>query len=164
MAQQIRLSQFVITYGPGSIIEGVEGPRVIPTSDIGLFVSGSPLVPWDYEISDQRMSQGLLNGSRIFRLPSNAELGVPESRYVYRTKPFPQWRLCLNSVGHSGDFYVLYQAYSCPVCGNSGRKGREAIRFVKACPKGHLDEVDWYFLAHGNQTGCQQSRWFKWHG
>jgi len=164
MAQHIRLSQFVITYGPGSIIEGVEGPRVIPTSDIGLFISGSPLVPWDYEISDQRMSQGLLNGSRIFRLPSNAELGLPESRYVYRTKPFPQWRLCLNSAGHSGDFYVLYQAHSCPVCGNSGRKGREAIRFVKACPKGHLDEVDWYFLAHGNRTGCQQSRWFKWHG
>ena len=163
MAQQIRLSQFVITYGPGSIIEGVEGPRVIPTSDIGLF-SGSSLVPSDYEISDQRMSQGLLDGSRIFRLPSNAELGVPESRYIYRTKPFPQWRLCLNSNGHNGDFYVLYQAYSCPVCGSSGRKGREAIRFVKACPKGHIDEVDWFLLAHGNRPACQQSRWFKWHG
>jgi len=164
MSQQIRLSQFVITYGPGSIIEGIEGPRIVPTSDIGLFVSGSTLVPWDFEISDQRMSHGLLDGSRIYRLPSNAELGMPENRYIYQTKPFPLWRLCLNSIGHRGDFYVLYQASSCPVCGNIGRKGREAIRFIKACSKGHIDEVDWYFLAHGNRTGCQQSRWFKWHG
>lgn len=164
MAQHIRISQFVVTYGPGSIIEGIEGPRVIPTSDIGLFASQTSLVPWDYEISDQRMSQGLLNGARIYRLPSNAELGESENRYIYRTKPFPTWKLCLNTQRHNGDFYVLYQTISCPVCGSTGRRGREAIRFIKACPAGHMDEVDWYFLAHGYGAACPNSQWFRWYG
>ncbi len=164
MPQQIRLSQFVVTYGPSAIIEGTEGPRVIPRSDLGLFYGSGGLVPEDYEISDQRMSQGLLNGARIYRLPSNAELGVMENRYIYKTKPFPTWKLCLNNRGHSGNFYVLYQGVSCPACGSSYRRGREAIRFIKACPSGHMDEVDWYILAHGFSFTCPHSQWFRWFG
>lgn len=163
-AQQIRISQFVVTYGPGAIIEGIEGPRVIPAPDIGLFEPGSSRVPWDYEIPDQRMVQGLLDRARIYRLPSNAELQTAEDNYIYRTKPFPEWKLCLNRQGHSGDFYILYRSVSCPVCGNTSRRGREAIRFITACPAGHMDEVDWYLLAHGSNVGCQHSEWFKWYG
>ena len=163
-SQQIRLSQFVITYGPGAIIEGKEGPRIILSPEIGLFRPGSAFSPRDYEISDQRMSQGLLGGAGIYRLPSNAELGLPEDRYIYRTKPFPEWKLCLNLHSHGGDFYVLYRGRRCPVCKASGRKGQEAIRFIKACPNGHMDEVDWYFIAHGRQAACQHSSWFKWYG
>src|SRR5947209_1050402 len=81
MTQQVRLSQFVITYGPGAILEGQNGPRVIPRPDIGLF-SGSNFLPSDFEISDQPMSEGLLGGARIFRLPSNAERQVSDSWYL----------------------------------------------------------------------------------
>jgi hypothetical protein len=161
MTQHIRISQFVITYGPGAIIEGVEGPRVIPRADIGL---PKDIRLSDYEISDQRMTQRLLGGARIYRLPSNAELGAPENSNVYATKPFPCWKLCLNDQRHGGDFYVLYAGERCPVCGNAGRKGCEAIRFIKACPDGHMDEMDWYFLAHGSDSSCQHSGWFRWYG
>ena len=164
MTQQIRLSQFVITYGPGAIIEGTEGPRVIPRSDIGLFTHASGLVPLDYDVSDQRMTQGLLGGARICRLPSNAELGFMENYYIYRTNPFPEWKLCLNAKGHGRDLYVLYHGYGCPVCRSADRKGREAIRFIKACPNGHMDEIDWYVLAHGFKSSCQHSEWFLWRG
>ena len=30
MTQSIRRSQFITTYGPGSILEGPNGPRIIP--------------------------------------------------------------------------------------------------------------------------------------
>jgi hypothetical protein len=69
LTQQIRLSQFVITYGPGAILEGTYGPRIIPSPNIGLF--NNPAINLeDLEISDQRMSQGVLQGARIFRLPA----------------------------------------------------------------------------------------------
>jgi hypothetical protein len=161
-SQQIKPSQFVITYGPGAIIEGKEGPRVILSPEIGLF--GSDLSPDDFEISDQRMSHGLLGGARIYRLPTNAELGLPADRYIYKTKPFPQWKLCLNLEEHKGGFYVLYHGSACPVCKASGRKGREAIRFIKACSDGHMDEVDWYVIAHGRGSACTHNSWFKWYG
>lgn len=162
MTQQIRQSQFVITYGPGAILEGQTGPRIIPNPEVGLFYLNSGRVPEDFEISDQRMSQGLLQGARIFRLPSNAESGLGNNAPLYRTKPFPNWSLCLGG-GHGGDVGILYQGHQCPVCRTQGRRRQESIRFVRACPAGHLDDVFWPTVVHRN-PGCNHSDWFRWHG
>lgn len=163
MTQQIRLSQFIVTYGPGAILEGAYGPRVIVMPEIGLFTPGAGRHPQTFEISDQRMSQGLLNGARIFRLPSNAELGVPQRMYIYDTKPFPSWGLCLNTPQHGGTFAVLYHGARCPVCGDHGRRRREAIRFIRACAQGHMDDVDWFHIVHRG-VPCGHTSHFTWHG
>jgi len=164
MTQHLRLSQYVITYGPGAILEAPEGPRIIPRPDIGLFYPSSGLNPAEFVISDQRMSQGLLAGAQIFRLPSNAELGLPQNRFIYRTRPFPSWSLCLNTRGHEGNFSILYQGRGCPVCGISGRRTQEAIRFIMACPEGHMDDVNWPYLVHRSSSGCEHRGWFRWYG
>lgn len=168
MSQSIRLSQFVVTYGPGAILEGTEGPRAIPLPDIGLFDPNQNLNPplslQALEISDQRMSAGLLNNARIFRLPSNAELGLGDGWYLYRTRPFPSYSLCLNTGGHNGRFGVLYQAAACSLCGVQGRRRQQTIRFVRACPEGHLDDVDWHMVVHPPHSPCVNRQWFRWHG
>lgn len=158
---QIRRSQFITTYGPGAILEGPHGPRIIPSLEhAGLFRS---LSPTDLEITDRRLSQALLNGAGIVRLPSNAELGSPEGENIYWTKPFPQWSLCTR---HS----ILYIGKTCPQCFNESgeqpswdKANREAVRFVRACPAGHLDDVDWVYVAHSNSPNkkCQPS-WLRW--
>lgn len=152
----------MITYGPGAILEGPKGPRIIPRPELGLFNSENQLKPSDFEISDQRMSKGLLRGARIFRLPSNAEIGVIAGGYLYRTRAFPYWRLCQNTSQHGDNFYVLFQERSCPMCRQS--QTTEPIRFIRACPKGHMDDVDWYYLVHHASTACQHIKWFKWWG
>jgi hypothetical protein len=165
MTQPLRLSQFVVTFGPGAILEGPNGPRVIPLPDLGLFNGGNPAVTTaSLEVSDQRMSQGLLRGARIFRLPSNAEAGVREGWYLYRTRSFPSWSLCLNTAGHGGRFAVLYQVQACPVCGQFGQRRQQAIRFVRACAEGHLDDVDWPHVIHRTGSTCTQSQYFRWTG
>jgi hypothetical protein len=165
MTQPIRLSQFVITYGPGALLEGTNGPRVIPSADIGLFTGDRPGVTHGaLEISDQRMSHGLLNGARIYRLPSNAEIGVGDNYYIYRTKPFPSWSLCLNSGAHGGRFAILYQAQDCPVCRQAGQRRQQSIRFVRACAEGHLDDVDWPRVVHRPGRNCPHRQYFRWHG
>ncbi|MEJ5200853.1 MAG: DUF1998 domain-containing protein [Anaerolineales bacterium] len=158
---QIRRSQFITTYGPGAILEGPHGPRIIPSLEhTSLFRS---LVPVNFEITDSRLSKALLNGARIVRLPSNAELGKPEGEDIYWTKPFPQWSLCTK---HS----ILYTEKNCPQClGESGEQSswdkanREAVRFVRACPAGHLDDVDWVYITHSNRpnSNCHPS-WLRW--
>jgi hypothetical protein len=165
MTQQIRLSQFIFSYGPGAILEGAKGPRIIPRPDIGLFTATSTYLPEQFGISDQRMSQGLLNGARIFRLPSNSELALQQNLPVYRTKPFPYWRLCLDTGRHNGQFYVLHQGSICGVCGNTGSRRNEPIRFIVACPEGHMNDVNWHNLCHRNvKNGCPHSTWFRWYG
>lgn len=162
---QIRRSQFLTTYGPGAIIEGVNGPRIILSPEI------SDVFQEDlsrFEITDQRLSQGLLDGAGILRLPSNAELGKPENVWLYKTKRFPSWSLCTQ---HS----ILYQKTSddekaCPKCsplkdkGEAWRMaGRQAIRFVRACPAGHLDDMNWAgMITHLNQN-CRPN-YLLWHG
>lgn len=165
--QAIRPSQFILTYGPGAIIEGREGPRLIPMANIGLFGGMNNLKPSDYEISDSRMSQGVLNGARVFRLPSNAELEYDENTPIYRTKQFPNWNLCVNATGHRNNGgYVLYTSNHdiCPECGTQSVKNKEAVRFIVACPNGHMDDFNWNYFVHGSGSNCTNKNTFSWIG
>ena len=69
-------SQFILTYGPGAIIESENGPRLIPSLDIGL--KDFSKVTKNYRISDIRMEQlinnvkGANENIRLFTLPANA--------------------------------------------------------------------------------------------
>ncbi len=164
---QIRRSQFLTTYGPGAILEGINGPRVILSPEFsGIFSRVDDLTR--FEITDQRLSQGLLDGAGILRLPSNAELGESETKPLYQTKRFPSWALCTT---HN----ILYHKTqdderACPKCPPAKDKweawrvaSRQAIRFVRACPAGHLDDVDWVGIINHSQENCKPSYLF-WHG
>ena len=162
MTQQIRPSQFITTYGPGSILESLNGPRIIPIAEIGLNDLWFKIS--DYRIDDQRMSEGLLRGASIYRLPSNAETGQIQSKHLYFTKPFPSWRLCLNWSNHPGNYYVLTEKSVCPVCKAQYPKSMEAVRFIVACSDGHMDDFDWNYFVHGKSSSCNNADWFKWYG
>lgn len=169
MTQNIRRSQFVTTYGPGAILESRDGPRLIPSADIGLFRPNG-LHPESYEILDQRVTVGLLGGAHVFKLPSNAEARKGEASDVYLTRSFPEWRLCLNWAGHGRTHSILYAGRYCPECGASSARMRgqpfrtEAIRFVAACPQGHLDDVEWYRVIHHDSETCRRKSGFRWTG
>lgn len=166
--QSLRPSQYITTFGPGSILETPDGPVVIAApSHSGLFENKHPDA---YEIRDLRLSQTLLNKKRIFRIPSNAELGFKENRCVYHAYYFPRWSLCPT---HS----ILYKyptqsqsLTSCPSCPTANKWGEawaksreEAVRFVLACSHGHLDEVDWRFIIKHRQ-GCTKPGHLDWQG
>src|SRR6266700_9899 len=93
--QALRRSQFITTYGPGAILEGRMGPRIIPALEYSdVFSNERPI--HTFEITDSRLSSALLEGARIVRLPSNAELNLSEAYSIYKTDPFPSWALCPN--------------------------------------------------------------------
>ncbi len=166
MTQNLRRSQYITSYGPGAILEGQDGPKIIPSIEqSNVFGNGRSCST--FEITDLRLSQALLNGAGIVRLPSNAELGIPDQTPIYETKRFPTWSLCAKH-------QILYRKSSsdqsaCPRCPQHSntsdawaQANRQAIRFVRACPDGHLDEIDWSYLVHvGSQ--CQPS-YLIWRG
>src|SRR5215831_6640411 len=34
-----------------------------------------------------------------------------------------------------------------------------ATRFVRACPKGHVDDLDWRTYVHGSDDNCRRQLW-----
>lgn len=164
--QSLRPSQYITTFGPGSILETPDGPVAIASpSHSRLFDNSHPDI---YEIRDLRLSQTLLNNKKIFRLPSNAELGFKENLVVYNAYNFPRWSLCPNH----GILY-RYESQSlidCPHCPKKrtwvdawAKSREEAVRFVLACSHGHVDEVPWGSLMK-HTPKCSGSSFYKWQG
>lgn len=161
-------SQFVLTYGPGSIIETEDGPRLIRSLDLGLdnFIK----VTEEYKISDIRMEHLINNVSganeniRLFKLPTNASKNKSDSVGLYKTLIFPEWKICYNYSGHENysKNAILYNSRfkqgKCPVC---GKPSSSHVRFVLACPSGHLDDVDWNYAVHKGKE-CTNNSYFKW--
>jgi len=153
--QALRPSQFVLTYGVGSILETPNGPRIILDYKDWGKIFGRPdtsvQLSSRFEIKDANVS-ALLGGGRIFRLPTNADMQIPEDHVLFRTGRFPRWGLCQ-------DHTILYEftprgTTRCPRCDTSKVAQHEAIRFVRACPRGHLDDVDWKGIVHHNNKTC----------
>jgi hypothetical protein len=162
--QEIRPSQFITTYGPGSVIETRSGPVVAKAVDeLFQHIRRSPS---DFEIVDDRLTRVALGGGRITRIPSNAELSAPVDQVVYPTLPFPFWSLCTR---HGTEQILYFADDACPRCLAAGgrrdwlKAGREAIRFVLACPAGHLDEVPWNRVVHNSPSACQPNH-YVWRG
>lgn len=162
--QEMRPSQFVLSYGPGSIVETQTGPVVVGSMSRLFGQLGRD--PNEFEIIDGRLSnsQGM-DGARIVRVPTNAELGWAQNEPVFPSTPFPYWSLCFR---HAPD-QVLYSTEQggCPKCDGkpSAESGQNAVRFVLACPSGHLDEVNWDFIVHAKYGGqsCNPA-YFLWRG
>ena len=164
--QPLMRSQFILTYGPGAIIESENGPRLIPSLDIGM--KDFSKVTKNYRISDIRMEQlinnvkGANENIRLFTLPSNASEGENDSKGLYKTMIFPAWKICYNSKDHDSNSDILYNSRKsngkCPEC---GKESSSHVRFVLACSSGHLDDVDWNYAVHKGKE-CANKNHFKW--
>ncbi|AGK61347.1 hypothetical protein Asulf_01356 [Archaeoglobus sulfaticallidus PM70-1] len=161
--QHIRRSQFVLTYGPGALIESKNGPRMIPSIEHGLGSRFKLQTFERYEITDSRLRIVIKNltgkNARVFSLPTNAGEGRPNTEGIYHTYVFPTWKICYGREGgHPNDTPVLHNSERCPVCGR--KDDSSAVRFVAACINGHLDEVDWDYAVHRGRT-CKP-RYYLW--
>jgi hypothetical protein len=153
----------VLTYGVGSIVESANGPRIILEFEKWGRVFGpgkNPSVE-KFEISDLSASQ-LLKG-RIFRIPTNLELEIPQNKIAFKTGTFPRWALCER---HDILFQIgRHDITRCTGCINEGYREsarKQAIRFVRVCTSGHLDDIDWHGIVHFSKDVTCNSTIFEW--
>jgi len=183
---QIRLSQFITSYGVGSIIEIPDiGSCIVLSFELsGLFKGGK--TPNDFLISNfgtSRLSKILPYRKKhshettdedqdkigIFELPSNASYGrKSDLDIIYELKKFPNWSLCESTL-HS-QHGILHQRWKgCPICSfqkepNELRSeaDRNAIRFVSICQDGHINDVDWWYHIHKNTDANCETEYYFW--
>jgi hypothetical protein len=165
MKNQVRQTQMVMSFGPGSMID-------LP--DTAVMVAG--LEHW-YYAPDERQASIVQEPRLLARLAlrfncKDLELRRPprgnedptEFDNSVRAWRFPRWflaaverrgedgyverRLVHRKETTNGKFYLDNRPV--PLI---------PIRFVQACPRGHIDDIGWRQLVHGGTTECLRPMW-----
>lgn len=182
--RQLRPSQFVTTYGPGSLLRIGQLQMVMPSlqhmiQDLGkneqyceADESGRRGLD-KFQISDRKLEKTILgvlekNGVqgigtiKVFKLPSNADLSQADGTKLYTMEAFPRWAICKrHNVLKKMEFDRKW-ALPCSACRDENLTFDEGIgvRFIQACPKGHMDDLDWQWEIHrGSKCDGNEYDW-----
>lgn len=147
--RSVRQSQVLHPYGPGAILDlGQESFVMLDT---------------DFNKSNWRRS-------RTIRLPRlEARLRVrkfqsppdnsTDKHTALQVQRFPSWLFCpscrdMVKWSRDKEMGLAKNKQDAPECSNSSCKGSLLVpmRYVAACKNGHLSDVDWWLLAHSNNS------------
>jgi hypothetical protein len=163
---RLRLSQVLTTFGAGSLLDLVEHAVIVGGLDFWRPAEGGP------DIHEPRLRQAVarvmeaqerhLSLDRPFRSPPAGKEEDPTNATGIQVYEFPQWFLCQNP-----DCRALTRATQLELrnkrrwhaCAGAERKESQAvpIRFVVACPRGHVADVAWPWWAHSGEP-CASPR------
>lgn len=160
---QVRQSQIVTTFGPGSLLD-------LPTHSV--IVGG--LDNWTgvgEEIHEPRLVEKI---KRLLNLPT-LKLYSPPPDAQDPTAPksgitvwqFPEWFITqdVERVDREGGarsrLLVHRRALTKGKFVGDDRKKQPVvpIRFVRACRKGHIGDIDWFVFVHQGRTTCRRQLW-----
>lgn len=155
---QFRRSQVITTYGPGSLID-------LPRHSA--IVGGLETWPTPHrleEIIEPRLTARLqvatgVSNPRLFAPP-------PEPDSPWETGPmigafrFPEWFL-VQEPQTQGDRQKARRLVPRRALDRGKFEGQPVVptRFVRACQRGHIDDIDWYRFVHGPEDPCRRFLW-----
>ncbi len=155
----IRRSQVITTYGPGALIDLPRDSAIVGGLDLW------PR-PDQLEVIDEprlaerlrRLTDGAL--PQLCMPPAASDRPGPHSPRI-RSPRFPGWRLVQESAapgGSTGPSTTSRRLVHRSHLDDRGRfdgKPVVPIRFVRACPHGHVDDIDWYDFVHEGASNCR---------
>ena len=163
----LRSSQIITTYGPGALIDLPRVSAIVASLD-----TWRPKPNPDREIIEPRLSAKIkattgLPRADLYPPPADDELrflGVSRGGYVGMRR-FPEWFVAQTESQEqrniSGRFRTsrrLVQLRDLDHRDRFDAKPVVATRFVRACPRGHVDDLDWRAFVHGEHP-CSRPLW-----
>ncbi len=159
---EVRQSQLLTTYGPGSMVD-------LP--DYSVLIGGLEQWSHSYEVIHEprleaKAAEAIGVDSIQLRAPPTDE-AAPEGVTTGITAwQFPEWFVVQYEVSLNEDM----KWRSRPIVYISQlEKGRfrydkkrwpvVPIRFVRACPKGHISDINWRRFVHTQEGTCQRQMW-----
>ena len=168
---QLRSNQLISTFGPGAMVD-------LP--DKSVIVSG--LQGWSYRpdqpciIHEPRLAAKV---GRLFQRPTIELRSPPPAEALQfrqgKVQPgvkgyiFPHWFIVQyaqeSAHGHRRRRLVQVKdlekgRFREPLDGNKS-KPVVPVRFVRACRKGHVGDIQWRDFTHGGRVPCQQDLWIE---
>lgn len=156
---QIRRSQVITTYGPGALIDLPKYSAIVGGLDT--WPNTSDLE----EITELRLTRKLqimtgVTMPKLFAPPPDSNDLRENARGIGAWR-FPEWFVVQEAGGSQErersrrlvpriELDDKSRVDGCPVV---------ATRFVRACPKGHVDDIDWRRFVHGADDNCRRQLW-----
>jgi hypothetical protein len=156
---QIRRGQVITTYGPGALIDLPRDSAIVGGLDTWPKTSDLD------EIVEPRLARKLqimtgILAPRLFAPPPDSNDPRETAKGVGAWR-FPEW-FVVQEAGGSQERERSRRLVHRKKLDNKGRfDGRPVVatRFVRACPKGHVDDINWYRFVHGSEDTCKRQLW-----
>ncbi|MEQ1761053.1 MAG: DUF1998 domain-containing protein [Vicinamibacterales bacterium] len=156
---QLRRGQIITTYGPGALIDLPRHSAIVGGLDTWPKTSDLE------EIAEPRLAQKLatmtgVKAPRLYAPPPDQSDPREAARGIGAWR-FPEWFVVQDEGGH-GDRQRSRRLVHRKALDDKGRfDGRAVVatRFVRACPKGHVDDLDWRYFVHGAGGNCRRQLW-----
>ncbi len=155
---QIRRSQVITTYGPGALIDLPQESAIVAGLD-----EWPPLHKLE-EVDEPRLARKLqaITGVAVPRMvapppvssdPGAAPVGIGAWR-------FPEWFVVQEAELGDGHVRSRRLVHRKALDDHRRFEGRRVVatRFVRACPRGHVDDVDWRRFVHRPGGNCPPTR------
>jgi hypothetical protein len=146
----------ITTYGPGALIDLPRHSAIVGGLDTWPKTSDLE------EILEPRLARKLeimtgVEAPRLFSPPADSNDPRETAKGVGAWR-FPEWFVVQES-GGSEDRERSRRLVHRKALDEKGRfDGRQVVatRFVRACPKGHVDDIDWRLFIHGPGDDCRR--------
>lgn len=156
---QMRRGQVISTWGPGALLDLPRYSVIVGGLDTW------PMISDLEEITDPLLIRKLKNltgisSPRMYAPPASSnDPREPESGIgAWR---FPEW-FVVQEENRSGELELSRRLVHRKALDKQGRFEKLPVvptRFVRACPKGHIDDLDWYGYVHGPDQPCRRQLW-----
>jgi hypothetical protein len=156
---QVRRGQVITTYGPGALIDLPRHSALVGGLDTWPKISDLE------EVLEPRLTRKLqfmtnVAAPRLYAPPPDPNDPREAARGIGVWR-FPEWFVVQEA--SSGDERERSRRLVHRLAlDNKGRfDGRPVVatRFVRACPKGHVDDLDWRRFAHTVEDPCRRQLW-----
>ena len=155
---QIRRSQVITTYGPGALIDLPKDSALVGGLDTWPNVSQLDEVVEPRLLGKIRAMTGA-NVSGLFTPPALPNLPWAKANTIGAWR-FPGWFVVQEA--ENGERSRARRLVHLTALDDKMRfDGRPVIatRFVRACPRGHVDDLDWHGFVHGPDDDCRRQLW-----
>lgn len=156
---QVRRSQVITTWGPGALIDLPRHAGIIGGLETW------PNVGDLEEIIDTRLTRKLalmmgLADPRMYAPPPDATAPGDAKRGIGVWR-FPEWFVVQEAPGQQGQVRSRRLVLRSRLDERGRIDGCDVVptRFVRACPRGHIDDVNWRRFVHGAADTCKRQLW-----
>jgi hypothetical protein len=155
---QIRRSQVITTYGPGALIDLPKHSAIVAGLDKW------PKTGDLDEIVEPRLTRKLeimtgVPAPRLFAPPPDSNDPRETAKGIGAWR-FPEWFVVQDENGGGENERSRRLVHRKALEKDRFEKRQVVgIRFVRACPKGHVDDLDWHRFVHGIEDSCRRQLW-----